>query len=257
MACCGKCRTLDITLDQLNKFFGAFMNQGGTAEMLGFFTEHPEQMFRLVELAQGTVTPQGVPFAQKLLQDHYLSTETISKLFGVTYSTEQLDELRRSLPNEHLLQWLHQNEFILLPGLPHDLFLPELISYAEEFLYPHTLVQFKDGLIKTNDHVVAAKWLAVSKTVARSMFYKKYLEQVQEMNNKTRVANLVEFIYAFVAYHKATDKKMVRNEGQHRTSTAVHTNSRYTISLSRPGIHIGEMHDGEADMTTALAVAMK
>lgn len=148
--------------------------------------------------------PEGTDLCRPILGDDFLSPEDVAKVYGFSYSDEQMANFAETLPDLVTLMWLRSNGYMLVATPPTDCNLLQVRDLGNQLFYSKSVGQYAEDNQKfsRNDIVKAASWLAIRKEPYPSSLRKTWDEQKALLADEEHVPNAAEVSYAVSAYYK-------------------------------------------------------
>jgi len=149
-----------------------------------------------------TVKAPDFALAGEILGDDFISPEKITTARGLTYTPEQIAELKRTLPSKEILEWLCCcNEYYLVAGSPREMSLLDVRELEPSYFYS------KEGGWYTNENEefawtekVTCRWYMLRKGVVRNSRSKMWGEQQGLLCDLETVPTAVELVWGMTAY---------------------------------------------------------
>ncbi len=234
--------------DTVGKFLRVIAREGVTMEQLNLpVNSRPARRNLAVFLAAGcpkiTLPSESgeakpaTPFdlATMILGRDFISPEEITAKYPtLVYSEEQLDALEASLPKQQDLEWLRDNNYILLPGPNSPLSLLDIRNLNTAYFYSKTggwYSEAKQTFASTDKTEV--RWIALRKEAVPGSYSKNWEEQKVLLSGLELVPNAAEAVWCITAY------KAVRNINLFR-STYVRTSS---LDADGDRVHVGSFDE--------------
>ncbi len=242
---------LTKSLDTVAKFFRLLAKQGVTTEHINVSNNNIAKRRNLTEYLKmgcpkvntdGEVVtnqlPEGHELARLVLGDDYITPEEVAKVYGWSYSEEQLENFAETLPDLEELVWLKSNGYMLITGPPTEMNLFDVRNLNNQ-LYPKTESWYSESRhrFSRKDKVSVGQWLKVRKDEVPNSFSKTWDEQQDLITDIEHVPNAPTVSYAVTAYYKVRGAYLLRVK-------YVRTSS---FSASGGCVHVGCFDKGVLD----------
>lgn len=158
-------------------------------------------------------------------RDFVSPKEITAKYSSIVYTEEQLDAFESALPSREDLEWLRDNNFILLPGPNSSLSLLDIRNLNTAYFYAKTggwYAEEKQTFVSNDKTEV--RWIALRKEAVPGSYSKNWEEQKALLSGLELVPNAAEAVWCITAY------KAVRNINLFR-STYVRTSSLIAVGF--------------------------
>ena len=156
--------------------------------------------------------PEGKDLCRLILGDDFLSPEDVAKVYGFSYSDEQLEHFAETLPDFNTLTWLRSNDYMLVATPPTDHNLLQVRDLGNQLFYSKSEGWYTEDSQKfsRDDVVKAGMWLAIRKEPYPNSLRKTWDEQTALLTDDEHVPNAAEVSYAVTAYSKVRGIYLLR-----------------------------------------------
>ncbi len=179
--------------------------------------------FMVEQVIQMAMSPDVL--ARYLLHDRYITPQQITSSFGpqFEYSAEQLEMLNHALPSLERLQWLADNNWLLIPGPPRPLTLADMKAEAVLLLYrgsSRKQQDNKDWFLQdvqrfAVEETVSCRWLLVPRSLRLNGSKDQELDwQVlaQPQEPHQLFLSAVEVAWVLSAFKIAVGRRLIREQ---------------------------------------------
>jgi len=209
-------------LDTAAKFFRTMQKAG--ADFTGPLQSTAQRRNLVAYLEMGcpkvdgngtVVTPQlpdGTDLCRLILGDDFLSPEDVARVYGFSYSDEQVANLSEALPDFETLMCLRSNSYMLVATPPTDHNLLQVRDLGNQLFYSKSEGWYAEDNQKfsRSDSVKAEMWLAIRKESYPDSRGKTWDEQTALLSDNEHVPNAAEVSYAVTAYYKVRGIYLLR-----------------------------------------------
>lgn len=207
-------------LDKTSKFFRVMEKEGVPWEKFQLPIDNRTARRNLAEyLKLGCpkakngliITHSGSDYslAREILGNDFILPDEIARArnWELPYSDEQLHRFTETLPSEEVLQWLHDNGFILVTGSPKPMSLLEIRDLNPKLFYNKTGGWYANESEKfSREDKVNPEWLMLRKTPVPNSTNKTWSNQQKLISEMEYVPNAASVVWGLTTY------KEVRNE---------------------------------------------
>ncbi len=144
--------------------------------------------------------------ARATLGGDFISPEEITEARGVSYTDDQIAELERTLPNHETLEWLRDNNFMLVAGSPQAMSLLDIRDLERSYFYSKQggwYVETNEVFVR-NDKV-SCRWLMIRKEPVANSTRKTWDEQQRLLTECEMVPNIAEVAWCLTCYKAVRD----------------------------------------------------
>lgn len=144
--------------------------------------------------------------AYSILGDDFIPPEEISRIYGLSYSVEQLETLVYTIPTESELVWLHTKGYILVAGPPIPMSLLDIRTISPQHVrvgsrdWHASEGKFCQGFSR-NDRVLTT-WLGLRKHPAIRSINRIWDAENPIISEVERVPNVAEVAWGLVSFQK-------------------------------------------------------
>jgi len=199
-------------------------------------------MTRLMRIVRESHTKIGYREVRGVLGENFVSPEDIGRAKGINYGRKLLKQLAETLPPEDVLQWLRENEYVLVAGSP----LPMSSSGVQQtFGLPVRLVRIGKLTFSQENEIasalrgiqdrISAGWLMFRKVPCLDSVHKVLEDQRSLLSQVEYVPNLAEAMWCIAAC-----------KAVHNIKLFPHILVRTASTLNGNSLHIGEVTDDGA-----------
>ncbi len=178
--------------------------------------------------------------AHILLGEDFIQPEVLeAKHFGRTYSKEQLDQFRDTVPSEVVLKWCRDNAYVLIAGPNRP------VAYAR------TYAKF------AKPDEADTHWIMLRKEPVTGSASKSWGEQQTLLSENEVVPNAAEVVWCLTAYRAVRGMYLLPNVSV-RTSSLASDGQRVIVgNFDVKGVHIDYCGDDSRYYDVRLASARK
>lgn len=166
--------------------------------------------------------------ARSILGDDLITPEEIATARGITYSAAQLQQFADTLPAAEELQWLRQDDYILVPGpaTPQGLLDIRAMHTAHFYTKEDGWYANADQTFSRNDKA-NVQWFKVPKAIYLTVsLNKSWDEQVAMIPEDCYILNATELAWVVTTYHAVRGIYLLPDHAR-------------TSSVSADGGHVG------------------
>ena len=255
-------------LDTFTKFFRLIFKQGVKMEHINAPNNSVAKRKNLAEyLKMGcpkvnndgeVVTPQ-LPECRLILGDGFLSVEEVARVYGWSYSDEQLEHFTETLPDFEELMWLRSNGYMLVAGPPTEINLLEVRDLDNQLFYSKTEGWYAEDKHKFSreDKVPAGQWLKIRKDEVPNSFNKNLSEQQELVTEEEYVPNAPTVSYAVTAYYKVRGVYLLRGKYVRTSSVDADGHRVFVGDFNEDGLFVNHCWDGSRDGDLGVSSARK
>lgn len=183
--------------------------------------------------------PEGEDLCRLILGDDFLSTEDIAKVYGWSYSDDQLRNFTKTLPDLKELGCLVNNNYMLVAGPPMKMNLPQIYKHNPHIFYAeYTGDRYKFSPMDK----VSAKWLKFRKDEVPNSSCRNWEEQQKLISKSEYVPNVSEVSYAIAAYYRVRNVRLFEHKSVRTCSLDVNGRCIDVGDFQDRGRLIGGIH---------------
>lgn len=194
------------------------------------------------------VVYQQSPFeelARYILDENFISVAEIESAYGVTYTPEQKEALAATAPDMHLLLRALKHDCMVMPTLPKEYNLLELIKlngpamkYQFKWWAHSSLVTFP-----YKERLPSSQWLLVRKYSYPSSTLQEWSVQEGMLTPFEYVPSAVEIVYAITSFQRLRGTRLLKDL-KLRTSSIDQCGQRVTVGdYSADGPDVSDFWD--------------
>jgi len=186
--------------------------------------------------------------AHTIFGDNFISPEEVMGLSkGIVYTEDQIQKLQKTIPAQEILEWFHNNNFMLVPGPDNPMSLSELLNLRKKY-FPESIVKNEGCVIRQAD-----LWYEdYSNYFNEKVETKWYMINTHEIQKIPEIgwaqfgridlcSRLIELVWAILIYENVRkfDKGYLRFSSSNTYwDDGFEVSCGTYVEFSRPGIHI-------------------
>jgi hypothetical protein len=192
------------------------------------------------------VVPASVEVAKALLGDDFISpVEPYDRKFSSRYSYAQMERLRESIPSLLTINWLRENDYLLIPGPTVTMSLRSIYQEFRQYFQqtwmnddgPWFMYHEYEALI--TDVVKPATWWAVCKRSSRKVYRTPvYTVEEESFRRQELDMNVAEMTYCLVACSVLRGMNMFDVGWSTMTSTRISPSVPVQVMVLENGIDV-------------------
>lgn len=196
--------------------------------------------------------------AREILGQDFISPEEIAAARGLTYSTEQIAELERTLPNRETLEWLKRNDYYLVAGSPREMSLLDVRGLERSYFYSKTDGWYaNESEAFARNEKVTCRWYMLRKGIVPNSTRKTWSEQKDLLSDLETAPMAVEKIWGMTVY-KAVRGIYLLGSIYGRTSSVDSDGNRvYVGNFDDDGLRVDDWDDTDRYGTLGVASSRK
>lgn len=146
-----------------------------------------------------TKTP-GYELVRTILGEDFISPEDVMKSCkDIIYTKKQIVKFRETVPAQEILEWCHDNEYMVVAGPNRPMSLLDIRSIKNDYF-----LKEKDRLYTTEtfylEDKVETKWYMIRKIPMLDLSSKQREQQMKILSGIEVIPNSAEFIWALIIY---------------------------------------------------------
>lgn len=188
----------------------------------------------------------GYVRAKAILGKKFIPPEEVAFARSLTYDDDTLRNFYKTIPCEEVLQWLHENDFILIAGPPEAMSLLDIQSLNTKLFnselklwYAQTDHNF------SRDEKVTPEWLMLRRGSVPKSKSKKYKAQCLLLSNEEVVPYAVQVAWVATTYYEVRGK-WILSDFYVRTASMDAAGIRIVVGLTtNDGIVVNDYCDDD------------
>jgi len=145
--------------------------------------------------------------ANEILGKDFISPEEIMNYRkGVTYTEEQIAQFGETVPAQEILEWCHDNNYMLVAGPNRPMSLLEIRDLKNDYFYFKENGWYAEQRQKfSQNDKVETRWYMIRKDIAPLSNSKNRDEQQPLISDVETVPNSAELVWAITTYKAIRD----------------------------------------------------
>ncbi len=172
----------------------------------------------------------SLPFipARFILGNDFISPEEVARVYGFSYTEDQLAHFADTLPDFETLMWLRTNGYMLVAGPNEDLNLFGVRALDCLLFYPHDDYECwyidEKQIFSRTDIVRGGQWLMLRKEGVPNSRSKRWSEQSKLVALPEYIPNVAEVSYGVTAYQKVRGVCLLKDHRFYTSSVNAYNN---------------------------------
>ena len=241
--------------------FRAQYNKAGlTEESAQVLNENPGfAAYLLTGIKRFSMKAPDYELVRTILGKDFISPEDVmNSRKGITYTDEQLAQFGETVPAQEILEWCHDNNFMLVAGPNRPMSLLEIRTMKNGYFYSKEGGWYAEQKQKfSQSDKVETKWYMIRKDIVPESTSKNWDEQHALISEIETTPNAPEFVWAITTY-KAVRGTYLFGGIYARTSSLDSDGPHVSVgSFDDKGLGVGSGWDSVRGSNLGLSVARK